>query len=181
MTRRVRTPYIHRMTFGRSLSRVVLLLALAAPAAATVVERMSLERVVKESALIVHAQVLDVRSGRDADGLAATWITLAVTRTLKGPHRDRLVVKQFGVAEPLPDGVLVRVAGLPRWTPGEETVLFLRGESRRGFSSPVGLAQGVYRVERRGGQARARSDTGAGPTDVDDLLGKVTRLVEAGQ
>jgi len=138
-----------------------------------VVERLSLERVTHAAARIVHGTVLEVRSARDASGLPATWITLDVVRTLKGPHAERLTIKQLGVAAPLADGTITRIAGLPQYHVGEEVVLFLHGVSTRGFTSPVGLGQGAYRVGRG---ARVRSDAGPGASrDLEDFLAEVAR------
>ena len=79
-------------------------------------------------------------------------------RTLKGSVARQLTIKQFGTAAPLGDGSLARIPGLPRYTVGEEVVLFLRGDSARGFTSPVGLGQGVYRVVHRGARRAVQSD-----------------------
>jgi len=173
-------PRLHRLAVA------ALLAAAAAPAGATTVLRMPLARVADEAARIVHAEVVDVRSGRDAHGMPATWVTLSVARTLKGGRARRVVFKQYGVAAPLPDGTVARVAGLPRWQPGDEAVVFLRPQSRRGFTSPVGLGQGVYRVRRSGGRARVLAATPdaarpAAPEDLDEFLDKVEALVGGGR
>jgi hypothetical protein len=123
-----------------------------------------------------------VRAGRDGSGLPATWITLDVRRAVKGPGDARLTVKQYGAAEPLPDGTLTRIAGVPRYAVGEEVVLFLRGESRRGFTSTIGLGQGTFRVRRVGGRAEVRSDLpAAGPRDLAALLDEAARLAAPGR
>jgi hypothetical protein len=169
--KRAVTPVARRAT-------VIALLALAGPARATTVLPIPLARVAGEAARIVHATVLDVRAGRDEDGLPATWVTLEVARTVKGTATSGLVFKQYGVADPLPDGTVARVPGLPRYRAGEELVLFLRGESRRGFTSPVGFGQGVYRVVRRGGRASVRDGVPGHPhRDLDGFLDDVGRLV----
>jgi hypothetical protein len=165
---------------------VFLLAGGAAPALATTVLRMPLVRVAAESKRIVHAEVVDVRSGRDAHGTPATWVTLSVARTLKGGKAKRVVFKQYGVTAPLADGTVTRIAGLPSWQRGDEAVVFLRAESKRGFTSPVGLGQGVYRVRRHGGRPRVlaavpRAAGAQAPEDLDEFLGKVERLVEAGR
>jgi hypothetical protein len=166
---------------------VVSLVVLGAGAArATTVLRMPLARVAGESARIVHAEVVDVRSGRDTHGTPATWVTLAVARSLKGGKARRVVFKQYGVAAPLADGTITRIPGLPQWQPGDEAVVFLRGESLRGFTSPVGLGQGVYRVRRSGGRARIfaavpRALAAEAPEDLDEFLAKVKMLVEGGR
>ena len=95
-------------------------------------------------------------AGRDEDGIPATWVTLDVAECLKGEVGPRLVFKQVGVPAPLADGTLLRVPGLPRYRAGDEVVLFLHHPSGRGFTSPVGLQQGLYRVDRRDGEKVVR-------------------------
>src|SRR5437867_1673906 len=145
--------------------------ALVAPARGTTILPMPLGQVAREAARIVHGTVVDVRSGPDEGGLAATWVTVAVARAVKGAVGTQLVFKQYGVSEPLDDGTVARVAGLPRYVVGEEIVLFLRADSRSGFTSPVGFGQGTYRVERRGGRAVVHADAPArGRRDLDGFL-----------
>ena|SRR6185295_16097663 len=159
------------------LAVAMVLAVLAAPAAATMLARRAApDELARDAKRIVHARVLDVRSGRDGSGLPATWITLDVARSLKGDGAPRFVLKQYGVAAPLADGTLTRIAGLPRYAPGEEVVLFLHGESARGFSSPVGLGQGVYRVERTRGRALVRADAGGAARSLAAFLDEVARL-----
>ena len=164
--------------FRRVATLAAVALAVAVPAAGTSVVRLPLARVAGGAARIVHATVVDVHAGRDDDGLPATWVTLDVVQTLKGRADGRVVFKQYGVTAPLPDGVIARVPGLPHYAVGEEIVVFLRGESRRGFTSPVGFGQGVYRVDRRGGRASVRDDgVTKGHRDLDGFLDDVGRLV----
>src|SRR5262249_47327516 len=120
---------------------------------ALMVARLSLAEVTQQAARIVHATVSGVRSGRDDTGLPATWITLTVVQTLKGPEAAQLMIKQYGVDAPLSDGTVTRLSGMPQYRVGEEIVLFLRADSREGFTSPVGLTQGAYRVQRSDGKA----------------------------
>jgi hypothetical protein len=150
-----------------------------APLYATMVAPMGLARVTHEAARIVQGTVSDVRSGRDESGLPATWVTLAVTRTFKGRAETALTFKQYGVATPLADGTVSRVAGVPSYRVGEEVVLFLRATSRRGFTSPVGLMEGVYRVSHAAEGARARNDLPPAESsrDLDAFLAEVARRV----
>ena len=153
---------------------VVLALCAATPALATVVLRLPLARIASEAARIVHGTVVDVRSGRDDVGLPATWITLDVARTVKGPAARRLTVKQFGVAEPLPDGTAGHIAGLPRYAVGDEVVLFLRAESRRGLHEPGRPRAGRRTASpARRASAEVRRDEPRGTSrDLDDFLGR---------
>jgi len=153
----------------------------AVPAAATtLMRRVPLELAAAEAARIVHATVVDVHSGRDEWGAPATWITLDVARTLKGAVPRHLTIKQFGTAAPLSDGTLTRIPGLPRYAVGDELVLFLRGDSARGFTSPVGLGQGVYRVVHRGGRGTVQGDLSRKEEDLTTFLARVERLTGQG-
>jgi len=158
---------------------VLALIVLVAPARATMVERMALDRIARDAARIVQATVVEVHSGRDESGMPATWITLAVGRALKGAAAKTITIKQYGTSEPLPDGTLTRVAGLPRYAVGDEVVLFLHAESRRGFTSPVGFGQGAWRVDRRRGRPVVADDAGGRRRDLDEFLATVGRLAGA--
>lgn len=135
-------------------------------------KRLTLAEVTNEATRIIHGTVTVSTSGRDQSGAPATWTTIAVARTVKGTVGATLTIKQFGVAGPLPDGAITRFPGMPRYAVGEEVVLFLRADSRRGFTSPIGLEQGVYRVQ----SGMARSALGKDAEPVAKLLARIARL-----
>ena len=151
-------------------------LAVATPAASRDAIPLGFDELVDRAARIVYGTVRSVDPGRDAEGIPATWITLDVGETLKGPVATTLTYKQVGVPEPLPDGTLLRLPGLPRYRVGDEVVVFLHGESRRGFTSPVGLGQGFFRAEDgpKGRAVRAALAAG-GAEDLPDFLARVRR------
>ncbi len=64
--------------------------------------------------------------------------TFCVNKMIKGPSRSHLSVKQ--------SKMLVEMKQVPTYRTGDEVILFLSGESRWGFSSPVGLGQGKFSV-----------------------------------
>jgi hypothetical protein len=141
---------------------------------------LALDDVVARAEWIVHGTVAEVAPGHDADGIPATWITLDVAECLKGGVGSRLVIKQVGVPAPLEDGTLLRVPGLPRYRTGDEVVLFLHRPSGRGFTSPVGLGQGVFRVQRRGADRVVVPPSGARaaealPAFLDRVRGRAGR------
>jgi hypothetical protein len=154
------------------------LLGVAAPARPMEVRRLGLDDVVDRAASIVHGTVREVASGRDVDGIPATWVTLDVAECLKGHAGRSLTFKQLGVQDPLPDGALLRMAGLPRYRPGDEVVVFLHAPSGRGFTSPVGLGQGLYRAEpaAKGRALRSAAATGPGE-ELPAFLERVRRRV----
>ncbi len=160
---------------GAALALVVMLVG---SAAAMDARPLAFDEVVARADCIVHGTVAEVAPGRDADGIPATWITLDVADCLKGAVGPRLVIKQVGVPTPLDDGALLRVPGLPRYRAGDEVVLFLHRPSGRGFTSPVGLGQGVYRVKRRGGERVVLPTSGVAealPVFLDRVRGRAGR------
>jgi hypothetical protein len=68
-------------------------------------------------------------------GAEVTVATFQVERAIKGDAGGRVTIRMLGGA-----------AGVPRFQPGEDVVLFLYGESRLGLTSPVGLGQGRFSV-----------------------------------
>ncbi|MEE8349481.1 MAG: hypothetical protein V3R94_07915 [Acidobacteriota bacterium] len=71
----------------------------------------------------------------------------AVRQGIKGVNTgERVVFRQVGSGQVGVKGI----AGLPTYGKGEEVLLFLHADSRLGLTSPVGLAQGVFRLEDMG-------------------------------
>lgn len=125
------------------------------PSEATSLRVMNLADLVENSQRIFSAVCQSVSSGFDENNLPYTRYSFRVTDGIHGVANQQVVViKQFGLAEPiqLDNGVtqLSRIAGMPRYLPGQEYLLFLNQDSRLGFSSPIGLIQGAFRVQGRG-------------------------------
>jgi len=123
---------------------VVATLAVVAPGAAMMTRgTLPLATVAHDAGRIVHATVSEVHSGTDESG-----------RRHVGDVRRRADAQ--GSARRAGNDQAVRafrrrarrIPGMPTYAPGEEIVVFLRAESRRGFHEPVGLEDGVYRVKR---------------------------------
>ena len=91
----------------------------------------------------------------------------------KGPPLDTSFLKLYAETR----GFMLGRPQKPKITPDGKAVLFLRAESRRGFTSPVGFGQGTYRIGRAGGRARvSRAVPGAATQDLDGFLAEVERL-----
>jgi len=125
------------------------------PSEATSLKVMNLEDLVGHSQRIFSAVCQSVSSGFDENNLPYTRYSLRITDGIHGVANQQVVViKQFGLAEPiqLDNGVtrVSRIEGMPRYIPGQEYLLFLNQDSRLGFSSPIGLLQGAFRVQGRG-------------------------------
>jgi hypothetical protein len=169
------------MTRGlvRNLAVAVLLVSAARPAGATTLLRsLTLAETTQAADRIVLATVSDVRVGTDGAGLPATWITLDVQRAVKGRHDARTTIKQLGDCDAASANTIQRIPDLPRYSVGEEVIVFLRRDSARGFTSPVGFGDGVFRVTAGGNRRSVGSGTHHGE-DVEQLLSKIAELVAA--
>lgn len=128
--------------FARAL---IALSLLGAPvhAAATVAVPLTTERMLRESHVVVHGEVLMKESFWDGQkGRIYTHTRVRVLRSLHGKATEtELLVRQWGGQV---GGVAMAVPGNAAFKPGEEVVLFLMRDDR--YHYVVGLAQGKYHV-----------------------------------
>jgi|688.fasta_scaffold00952_26 hypothetical protein len=127
----------------------------------------------------LEGSVETVRSRRTPQGGIETEIRMRVLRRHQG---------RGGVSETfripggiLPDGSGLLIPGMPRFTEGEELLLFLSAESQRGLRVPVGLDQGAWRIVRDA-QGRKRLERPSAPlagVDYEPALLALTRALEA--
>lgn len=128
------------------------LLALAPAASATQVLALTLDDMVKRSEVIVHGYVASVVAERlpENRGRIHTRITVTTRELVVGQPAK-------SVEFTLPGGVVgelgQRVAGTPKFSPGEEVVLLLSRIPATGRLTVVGLSQGQFVV---GGKPAAR-------------------------
>ena len=99
-----------------------------------------------EKAYCIFNGVCRSAEGLLVDGRAVTRYTFDVSETLKGPDLGGTILLS------LKGGVVgdrrTQIVGMPEFAPGEETVLFLTRPDATGAVWPVGLAQGVFVVDR---------------------------------
>lgn len=120
------------------------------PAHATSVLPAYLEELVDHSTVAFEGTVTANRTERDTvTNFIVTYTTFEVTDALKGPVGTTYEIKQVGGK--LPDGSSYKVDGVPRFTVGQDYVVFLAGVSSLGFSSPIALSQGSFTVHSRNG------------------------------
>ncbi len=132
-----------RVAFGGVL--LALLLAAGAASAASV-RPLDLNEIIDTAAVAFEGTCVSNWSEREAKtNLVVTYTTFAVKDTLKGDARGTYVIKQIGGT--MPAGQLsFRVYGVPTFVVGEDYVVFIAGVSAAGFSSPIGLEQGSFKV-----------------------------------
>lgn len=137
-----------------ALAGALAALAFLLPAHAASVLPLYLDQIIDTSTVAFEGTCIDNRTERDPDtGFVVTYTTFAVRDVLKGDVGFTHVIKQIGGK--LPDGGLqYEVKGVPRFTPGDDYVVFLAGVSSAGFSSPIGLSQGNFAVLGQGAQRK---------------------------
>ena len=155
--------HIRRGNFARwrvamAAAILTMLAALAVTAAATTLARMSVAQMSRAAQVIVRAQCEANATGWDA-GEIWTFTTFEVEEVWRGEASAQISVRLLGGRA---GNVTSSVAGIPRFRPGEEVVLFLE-RTERGDFSIVSWEQGTFRIRRdigTGGES-ATQDTAA--------------------
>jgi len=155
-----------RQSFERMLRRIpallALLLSLAAnpPTGATTLMRMSLSQMSRAAKLVVRARCLGNSAGWDA-GEIWTFTSFAVEESWRGSAPSQVWVRLLGGRL---GNITSTVSGIPRFSAGEEVILFLEPTPRGDFSI-VSWEQGTFRVLRdaRTGEEIAVQDTASFP------------------
>lgn len=123
------------------------------PGFALTTKPMNMSDLVRQSEEIVTGTVTEVSQGTDDRGFPYTEIQLRVAEAIRGDARGTLTFRQLGfqTAQPAVDGrrQLNLVAGMPRYTKGDQVALFLSRTSSIGLRTTVGLEQGRFAL--RGG------------------------------
>lgn len=139
-----------RMTF-----LLLLLPFLLLPAQANT-RSINLAEMTSHAGRIVHGRIVEVREGAHPqhEGIAVTFVRVQVTEMIKGGAAREVSFMQYG------NSVTQYIAHMPKYSVGEEIVLFLYPESKLGLTSPVGQGQGKFVVQHdtRSGQRTLRND-----------------------
>jgi hypothetical protein len=113
----------------------------------TTVRTVNLPEMVEYSQRVFYGKCLSIQSALDPDtGLSVREYRFLVLEGLKGAKSgEEISVRQLlGMGQRHPV-----LPGLPQYRKGQKLLLFLHGDSRLGLTSPVGMAQGIFRPERR--------------------------------
>ncbi len=154
---------------------VALLLLMAAPAGATILVKLPLEKVGSGAAVVVQGTVRSVEPIR-RNGRIYTDAVVTVDACLRGSCAAAVTVRQLGGEI---DGAGVAVEGAARFAVGDEVMLFLRPRLDGAFA-PVGMAQGAFQVERGAdGAVRAFRRDLRGASFAGDAPGGLERLSPA--
>ncbi len=144
----------------------IILLVLSSSASASMVLPLGLDRLHGNAKVVFLGECLSNSVEMDQQsGRVVTYTTFQVLETYKGNIGSSYTIKQIGGN--LPGANLnVRMPGVPQFEVGKRYVVFLPPVSRLGFSSPVGLSQGMFTVKTDAAGAQVVSNG----RDVGDLM-----------
>jgi hypothetical protein len=156
----------------RAAMAMATLAALGAMAGATTLARMSVAQMSRAAQVIVRGQCQSNTTGWDT-GEIWTFTTFEVQEVWRGEVPAQISVRLLGGTA---GNLTSSVAGIPRFQPGEEVVLFLE-RTQRGDFSIVSWEQGTFRIRRdiRTGEESVTQDTAALA-----MFDPTTRRFEAG-
>lgn len=180
----------------RALAGAALVCTLVAstPADATILIALELQELIAESDRIVVGQVVWAEPIQIDSGMIRTRYRVLVEQDLRGSDDRELIVETLGGRI----GRLgMRVEGSPSFSLGDRVVVFLDRDSDAVFR-PVGMAQGVMRVEHEDGrnvvvptqpgmllvrpnaQGALVKSAGplSGPEHLDAFLSRVRKIIE---
>jgi hypothetical protein len=126
----------------------ILLFALCSHAHGAAVRDLNLEGLCRSAGTVVWGRCTGVETQDET-----LVYTFTSHRMLKGGSADTVTLRMHKAAS--------RYARAPRFTEGQEVLLFLYPESDLGYSSPVGFGQGVFRIAETGsGEKTAVNERG---------------------
>jgi hypothetical protein len=127
-------------------------------------EALNLADLVSRAKRIFVGEVLSRTTGKDSLGHPATVYTFKIERVLKGVVKNRITIKQIGVANPVEDpdtGVITfPMDGIPVYQRKHRYLLFLNGTSEIGFTSPVGMNNGAFVISPDGSAVNGLNNAG---------------------
>ena len=133
--------------------RILIAISLLLPAfvhAASVLP-LGLERLVGDAKTVFNGRCISNQVEQDVhSNMVVTYTTYEVLDAIKGDIGITHTIKQIGGQLP-GSNIHMKWPGIPKFTVGEEYVVFLPGKSNKGFSSPVGLQQGKFSVKGAAG------------------------------
>ena len=163
---------------------LLILLLCSLQAAATSVLPVSLQRMTTKADIIFHGIAINNEVKLDqTSGLVATYTTFKVNEVIKGNPGTTHTIKQIGGQLP---GSNVRqlIHGVPRFSTGQEYVIFLPRASSLGFASPIGLSQGKFDIRKLNGETLVSNGRALGvqmKTTPPQALPDVPSAAEIGQ
>ena len=111
------------------------------------VREVDLKEMIATSGMIFSGVVTEVKGGLDEHGDIVTWTTFRVDSPIRGVRPGAVTIKQYGGVT---DKGTMLLAHMRYFVEGERVLTMLYTPSERGFTSPIGMGQGVWRVSEEG-------------------------------
>ena len=132
---------ITRSYFG-GWSGALLLALLTLPLSAQEVLDVSIGEMTHQAGTIFVGTVLSAEGGLDAHGDIVTWSTFRVDQPIKGARPGEMrTIKQLGGSTP---EMTMELDHMRYFEQGDRVLVLFYPESALGFTSPIGLSQGVF-------------------------------------
>ena len=123
-------------------------LIFSSTAMGSIVLPLNLDEMNQQAKHVIHGKCISNVTDFDPESnQIATWTTFTILESIKGIQDETFTIKQIGGTNPN-SGISYKVHGVPKFKVGEEYFLLLYGKSKVGFSSPVGLQQGKFNVNK---------------------------------
>ena len=130
---------------------------LASAANATSLRAVGLDEMHTQAQYIFYGKCINNKVEKDEKtGFIVTYTTFEVIEKLKGKLKDQHTIKQIGGT--LASGLRYQVSGVPRFGMSKEYIVYLPKKSKLGFSSPVALSQGQFRILKENGNKKLVSN-----------------------
>jgi len=104
---------------------------------------VNLDSLVEKAGVIIEGTCIYVDYRTDEQGIIATYTTFNIHQSWKRETPQILTIKTYGGSG---GSLRVMVPGMSAFEPGERVVLFLHPASETGFTSPVGMGQGSFKI-----------------------------------
>jgi hypothetical protein len=168
----------------RFVHRLIILLSFiclegASSVEATTLQKLSFDRLIAEADLIVRGRVEEPKIQPAADRRPiSTVVTVSVERQFKGPKLSSVTIEQPGGSM---GDIAQGVPGLPKFSSGEDVVLFLKRQ-RGGTFKIVGGKQGKFIAKIQPESDNWIVEDFAGRTEgLDSFLDRLTSMVKPGR
>ncbi|MCE5265584.1 MAG: hypothetical protein LLG97_18915 [Deltaproteobacteria bacterium] len=128
------------------LSMMFLVISVTAVSNAVVVKFLNLTQLTSQADLIFHGRVTAVHASWD-DSRTAIWtsVTFAVDEVIKGDLAENVITLRLPGGAIEADDIRMEVDGVPKFRPGEETVIFCSRDSQ--MRNPIiGWHQGQFKI-----------------------------------
>lgn len=97
--------------------------------------------------MIFSGTVTEVRGGLDERGDIVTWTTFRVEIPVRGVMPGSVTIKQFGGKT---EKGMMYLEHMRYFVEGEQVLVMLYPASELGFTSPIGMGQGAWKVSDDG-------------------------------